>query len=163
MRTIWPTVSWAFISLSPNSLSLFISEGWSLLALAQAWRMRLNIHVDFVGCGLAAAGYGDLSWMSLCVYRHAVKRNLLNHSSIHQAPRLDRSSSFADLRSGGQHSPHQSLARYGFKAAFPKQLHAYFWWKTKSFQHFFQSVNCSSDRPSLSLIISSRNQNNHKL
>lgn len=133
MRTIWPTVSWAFISLSLNSLSLFISEGWSL---AQAWRMRLNIHVDFVGCGLAAAGYGDLSWMSLCVYRHAVKRNLLNHSSIHQAPTLDRSRS--QIRWAAFSTP-PSLARYGFKAAFLKQLHAYFWLKTKSFQHLFFS------------------------
>jgi len=80
------------------------------------------MRVDFVGCGLAAAGYGDLSWMSLCVYRHAVRRNLLNHSSIHQA--ATETALLQILDKGGQRSPHKSWARHGFKAAFPEQLHA---------------------------------------
>lgn len=115
MRTVWPTVSLALLSLNP----IFIFKGWSLLALSSGMKDETEYSCRF--CGLWS-GSCRLWWfilnvsLSVCVYRHAVRRNLLNHSSIHQAPTQDRSSSFRDLRSAFFTTV---LGKIQFQSSFP--------------------------------------------
>ncbi len=113
MRTVCPTVSLALLFLSP----VFIFKGWSLLALSS--RMNDETEYSCWFCGLWP-GSCRLWWfilnVSFCVYRHAVRGNLLYHSSIHQAPTLERSSSFIDLRSAFCTSV---LGKIQFQSSFP--------------------------------------------